>query len=99
MFNHTTVLLHEAVDGLNIKNDGIYVDCTLGGAGHSREIVKKLSEKGRLICFDQDTSAIEVAKERLKDYLPQVTFVHSNFRNLKSELAKIGISHCRWHSL
>lgn len=92
MFNHTTVLLHEAVEGLNIKSDGIYVDCTLGGAGHSKEIAKKLSPQGRLICFDQDTTAIEVAKERLKDYLPQVTFVHSNFRNLKSELEKIGIA-------
>lgn len=84
-------MLHEAVEGLAIKNDGIYVDCTLGGAGHSLEIAKKLSLKGRLICFDQDITAIEVAKERLKDYLPQVTFVHSNFRNLKSELGKIGI--------
>ena len=85
-------MLHEAVEGLAIKNDGIYVDCTLGGAGHSLEIAKKLSLKGRLICFDQDITAIEVAKERLKDYLPQVTFVHSNFRNLKSELGKIGIN-------
>ena len=91
MFNHTTVLLEEAVVGLNIKEDGIYVDCTLGGAGHSIEIVKKLSGKGRLICFDQDASAIEVAKERLKDYLPQVTFIHANFRYLKEELAEIGI--------
>ena len=99
MFNHTTVLLHEAVDGLNIKNDGIYVDCTLGGAGHSIEIAKKLSPEGRLICFDQDMTAIEVAKERLKDYLPQVTFVHSNFRNLKSELGKIGVTACRWNPL
>ena len=92
MFNHTTVLLEEAVDGLNIKKDGIYVDCTLGGAGHSTEIVKRLSGKGRLICFDQDTTAIEVAKERLKDYLPQVTFVHANFRYLKEELEKIGVT-------
>lgn len=84
-------MLHEAVEGLAIKKDGIYVDCTLGGAGHSLEIAKKLSHEGRLICFDQDITAIEVAKERLKDYLPQVTFVHSNFRNLKSELGKIGI--------
>lgn len=91
MFNHTTVLLHEAVEGLAIKGNGIYVDCTLGGAGHSKEIAKKLSPEGRLICFDQDMTAIEVAKERLKDYLPQVTFVHSNFRNLKSELEKIGV--------
>lgn len=91
MFNHTTVLLQEAVEGLAIKNNGIYVDCTLGGAGHSKEIAKRLSPEGRLICFDQDMTAIEVAKERLKEYLPQVTFVHSNFRNLKAELAKIGV--------
>ncbi|MHA6258611.1 16S rRNA (cytosine(1402)-N(4))-methyltransferase RsmH [Sporosarcina sp. CAU 1771] len=92
MFNHTTVLLDEAVEGLNIKKDGIYVDCTLGGAGHSKEIVQKLSPEGRLICFDQDTTAIEVAKERLKDHLHQVTFVHANFRYLKDELEKIGIT-------
>lgn len=92
MFNHVTVLLEEAVEGLNIKEDGIYVDCTLGGAGHSKEIVKRLSEKGRLICFDQDPAAIEVAKERLKDYLPQITFIHANFRHLKEELNNIGIT-------
>lgn len=92
MFNHVTVLLDEAVKGLNIKEDGIYVDCTLGGAGHSIEIVKTLSSEGRLICFDQDISAIEVAKERLKDYLSQVTFIHTNFRNLKSGLNDIGIT-------
>ncbi|BAQ10423.1 S-adenosyl-methyltransferase mraw [Bacillus sp. OxB-1] len=91
MFQHTTVLLHEAVEGLNIKNDGIYVDCTLGGAGHSREIAKQLAEGGRLICFDQDLTAIEAAKETLREYLPNVTFIHSNFRNLKTELEKIGI--------
>ncbi len=91
MFNHTTVLLDEAVEGLNIKADGIYVDCTLGGAGHSKEIVKRLSEKGRLICFDQDTTAIEVAKERLKDHLDQITFIHANFRELKKELENIGV--------
>lgn len=92
MFNHVTVLLDEAVEGLNIKEDGIYVDCTLGGAGHSREIAKNLSDQGRLICFDQDTAAIEIAKERLKDYLPQITFIHANFRDLKVELEKIGIT-------
>lgn len=92
MFNHVTVLLDEAVEGLNIKEDGIYVDCTLGGAGHSSEILKRLSPKGRLICFDQDPLAIEVAKERLKDHLSQVTFIHSNFRELKSGLASVGIT-------
>ncbi|MFD1928966.1 16S rRNA (cytosine(1402)-N(4))-methyltransferase RsmH [Sporosarcina siberiensis] len=92
MFNHTTVLLNEAVDGLNIKDDGIYVDCTLGGAGHSMEILKHLSPQGKLICFDQDSTAIEVAKERLKDHLEQVIFIRSNFRFLKEELEKIGIT-------
>jgi 16S rRNA (cytosine1402-N4)-methyltransferase len=91
MFKHTTVLLHEAVEGLAVKSDGIYVDCTLGGAGHSKEIVKKLSPEGRLICFDQDMTAIEAAKENLKDYLAQVTFVHANFRGLKAELDRIGV--------
>lgn len=91
MFKHTTVLLHEAVDGLAVKSDGIYVDCTLGGAGHSKEIVKKLSPEGRLICFDQDMTAIEAAKENLKDHLAQVIFVHANFRSLKAELDRIGV--------
>ncbi|MGN7477232.1 16S rRNA (cytosine(1402)-N(4))-methyltransferase RsmH [Solibacillus silvestris] len=91
MFDHTTVLLKETVDGLNINPDGIYVDCTLGGAGHSEYLVQQLSENGRLICFDQDTAAIENAKVRLADYLDRVTFVHSNFRYLKEELYKLNI--------
>ncbi|MEE1131843.1 MAG: 16S rRNA (cytosine(1402)-N(4))-methyltransferase RsmH [Caryophanon sp.] len=91
MFDHTTVLLAETVDGLNIKPDGIYVDCTLGGAGHSEYLVKQLSENGRLICFDQDTTAIENAKVRLAPYIDRVTFVHSNFRYLKEELAALQI--------
>lgn len=91
MFDHTTVLLKETVDGLNIRPDGIYVDCTLGGAGHSEYLVKQLSDKGRLICFDQDTVAIENAKIRLAPYLDRVTFVHSNFRYLKEELLKLHI--------
>ncbi|KGR84011.1 16S rRNA (cytosine(1402)-N(4))-methyltransferase RsmH [Lysinibacillus odysseyi] len=93
MFDHTTVLLKETVDGLNIRPDGIYVDCTLGGAGHSEYLVKQLSSKGRLICFDQDTVAIENAKVRLADYLDRVTFVHSNFRYIKEELQKLDIEH------
>ena len=91
MFDHTTVLLKETVDGLNINPDGIYVDCTLGGAGHSEYLVKQLSLKGRLICFDQDTTAIENAKVRLADYLDRVTFVHANFRYLKEELINLNI--------
>lgn len=91
MFDHTTVLLKETVDGLNINPDGIYVDCTLGGAGHSEYLVQQLSSRGRLICFDQDTTAIENAKIRLADYLDRITFVHSNFRYLKEELNKLDI--------
>ncbi len=91
MFNHTTVLLKETVDGLNIRPDGIYVDCTLGGAGHSEYLVQQLNENGRLICFDQDVSALEHAKEKLADYLDKVTFVHANFRDLKEKLMELGI--------
>lgn len=92
MFDHTTVLLKETVDGLNINPEGIYVDCTLGGAGHSEYLVQQLSSKGRLICFDQDLIAIENAKKRLENYLDRVTFVHSNFRYLKEELANLNIT-------
>ncbi|MFJ7970652.1 16S rRNA (cytosine(1402)-N(4))-methyltransferase RsmH [Psychrobacillus sp. NPDC096389] len=91
MFHHTTVLLKETVDGLAVRPDGIYVDCTLGGAGHSEYLVKQLNEQGKLICFDQDMTAIENAKIKLAPYLDQVTFVHANFRYLKKELADIGI--------
>ncbi|WP_223700324.1 16S rRNA (cytosine(1402)-N(4))-methyltransferase RsmH [Sutcliffiella deserti] len=92
MFHHVTVLLNEAVEGLNIKEDGIYVDCTLGGAGHSSEIVKKLSDKGRLVAFDQDDSAIEHAKGILHNYLDRVIFIKSNFKYLKQELNERGIT-------
>ncbi|WP_020189365.1 16S rRNA (cytosine(1402)-N(4))-methyltransferase RsmH [Kurthia sp. Dielmo] len=92
MFNHTTVLLKETVDGLNIRPDGIYVDCTLGGAGHSEYLVSQLSDEGRLICFDQDQIAIDNAKERLAPYLDRVTFVHSNFRYIQQELSALGIT-------
>ncbi|MDV2887694.1 16S rRNA (cytosine(1402)-N(4))-methyltransferase, partial [Alkalihalophilus pseudofirmus] len=68
MFEHTTVLLEEAVNGLNIKSDGIYVDCTLGGAGHSSHILSKLSAGGKLFAFDQDESAIAYASEKLSPY-------------------------------
>ncbi len=91
MFDHTTVLLHEAVEGLSIQPEGIYVDCTLGGAGHSKEIAKQLSGKGRLICFDQDMTAIEAAKQTLSEYLDRVTFIHANFSQLKEELHRIDI--------
>ncbi len=91
MFHHTTVLLKETVDGLAVRPDGIYVDCTLGGAGHSEYLVKQLNENGRLICFDQDMTAIENAKVKLAPYLDRVTFVHANFRYLKQSLYDLGI--------
>lgn len=92
MFHHVTVLLNEAVDGLKIKEDGTYVDCTLGGAGHSSEIVKQLSDKGRLIAFDQDDHALEHAKSVLHNYLDRVIFVKSNFKHLKEKLYELGIT-------
>jgi len=89
-FKHVSVLLNETIDELNIKKDGIYVDCTLGGAGHSSEILKRLSEKGRLIGIDQDTDAINAAKEKLKEY-NNVTYVHDNFHNINNILDNLNI--------
>lgn len=90
-FHHVSVLLDECIDNLDIKPDGVYVDCTMGGAGHSKEIVKRLSKDGLFIGFDQDINAINTAKERLSEYSDRVKFVHSNFQNLKNELEKIGV--------
>lgn len=87
MFKHYSVLLEEAVEGLNIKEDGIYVDCTLGGAGHSLEILKKLTT-GKLYAFDQDNVALENAKNKLSEYADKVVFIKSNFENLKEKLAE-----------
>jgi 16S rRNA (cytosine1402-N4)-methyltransferase len=91
MFDHTTVLLKETVDGLNIKPDGIYVDCTLGGAGHSELILSKLSDQGKLYAFDQDQIAIDHAKDKLAKYGNRVTFIKSNFLYLKDSLAELGV--------
>ncbi|RLQ95837.1 16S rRNA (cytosine(1402)-N(4))-methyltransferase RsmH [Falsibacillus albus] len=93
MFEHTTVLLKETVDGLNIKPDGIYVDCTLGGAGHSEYLLSQLSKEGRLYAFDQDETAIAHAKEKLARYESQVTFIKSNFKYIAEELRSIGVQH------
>ena len=92
MYIHKTVLLDEAVDMLNIKPDGIYVDATTGGGGHSSLILSKLTT-GHLYCFDQDEYAFTRTKERLDAIGSNYTFVHSNFVNLKSELAKLGVDH------
>lgn len=91
MFEHTTVLLKEAAEGLNIKPDGIYVDCTLGGAGHSSFILSKLSEKGHLYAFDQDETAINNAKEKLAEYRGRLTLIKSNFLYLQEQLEKHGV--------
>ncbi len=89
-FNHVSVLLNEAVDGLNIKENGIYVDGTLGGGGHSSEIVKHIAG-GRLIGIDQDTDAIKAASKRLEEYKDRFTAVHSNFYNVRGVLDELGI--------
>lgn len=92
-FQHETVLLEEAAEGLNIKPNGIYVDCTLGGAGHSLRILEELNEEGHLYAFDQDDFAIEQAKITLKHGIEkgQVTLVEDNFRNLTENLAKLDV--------
>lgn len=89
-FKHFSVMLEECIEMLDIKEDGIYVDCTLGGAGHSKEILMKLSPKGRLIGIDQDLDALKAAKEKLRDF-NNVTYVHNNFYNIKDILESLGI--------
>lgn len=91
-FKHKSVLLEESVDALNIKPDGIYVDGTLGGGGHSYEICKRLSEKGRLIGIDQDAAAIEAARARLGEFGDKVTIIRSNYCDMVKELGNIGIT-------
>jgi 16S rRNA (cytosine1402-N4)-methyltransferase len=86
VFHHITVLKEEAVEGLHIKPDGIYVDCTLGGAGHSELIASKLGPQGRLIAFDQDDAALANAETRLKPYADRVTLVRTNFRDIRDVL-------------
>ncbi len=83
---HITVLLDETVENLNVKPEGTYVDCTLGGGGHSFEIVKALGSGGQLIGIDQDEIALETAKKRLEPYLDKVTLVRDNFKNVKKAL-------------
>ncbi len=81
-FSHKSVLLFECIDALNIRDGYTYVDCTTGGAGHSLEIAKRLGENARLICFDRDSTAIAVAKDRLKEYADKVIFINDNFSTL-----------------
>lgn len=90
-FKHTSVLLNETIEGLNIKPEGTYVDGTLGGGGHSYNIAKKLNDLGRLIGIDQDEAALKAAGERLKEF-SNVTIIRSNYSNIREELGEIGIS-------
>ena len=90
-FSHVSVMLYEAVDGLNIKPDGKYVDCTTGGGGHSYEIASRLSENGHLFCFDRDPDAIAAAKKRLAPFADKITFINRNFCEAAEALDGIGI--------
>ena len=90
-FKHIPVLLEECITGLNIKEDGIYVDGTLGGAGHSKEILKKLSTKGTLIGIDRDEEALRVVQERLSEY-KNIKYVHGNHDEIKEILESLNIS-------
>jgi len=92
MYKHISVLLEESINYLNIKKDGIYVDCTLGGGGHSFEILKRL-DNGHLYAFDQDDYAITKAKEKLDPLKKDYTIIKSNFVNLKEKLNELGINH------
>lgn len=89
-FSHVSVLLNETIDALDIKPNGIYVDCTLGGGGHSYEILKRLSDKGMLIGIDQDKNALKAAAEKLREF-NNVLYVHDNFYNIDNILKSINI--------
>ncbi len=92
-FSHRSVLLEECMEGLHIRPDGVYVDGTAGGAGHSSVIASRLSDKGRLIALDQDETAVRVASERLSVFGDRARVVHSNFCELESVCASLGIDH------
>lgn len=90
-FKHIPIMLNEIIDELNIKPNGVYVDCTVGGAGHSSKISEKLSEKGLLICFDKDEEALNVSKERLDKFSCRKIFIHSDFHDYKKQLMALNI--------
>lgn len=89
-FKHTPIMLKEVIEGLDVKKDGIYVDCTIGGAGHSLEIVKRL-KNGKLYGFDRDSEAIETSRKRLKDYADKVVLTKMNYKDAPSFLKENGI--------
>lgn len=92
MFEHYSVLKDEAIKGLKIKPNGIYIDCTVGGGGHSQQIASQLNDQGLLIAFDQDLDALQAAKQKLENYKDKILFIHANFRNLETELLKHDIT-------
>ncbi|AIF66278.1 16S rRNA (cytosine(1402)-N(4))-methyltransferase RsmH [Terribacillus saccharophilus] len=92
MFEHYSVLNRETIEGLAVKPEGTYVDCTLGGGGHSEVILKQLSDKGKLYAFDQDKQAIEATAARLAEYGDRIEYIQANFRDLKSELEERGVT-------
>ena len=91
-FSHTSVLLYECIEALNIRDGYTYVDCTTGGGGQSLEIAKRMGKNSKLICFDRDKDAISAARERLKDFSNQVTFINENFRTLDKVIKDLGIT-------
>lgn len=91
-FSHTSVLLYECIDALNIRDGYTYVDCTAGGGGHSLEIAKRLGPNSRLICFDRDKDAIAAASKRLEAYLDKVTFINENFSSLGDVIKEYNIT-------
>ena len=92
IYTHRPVLLDECIEALNIRPEGVYLDGTLGRAGHSREIARRLSGSGRLICVDRDQAALDAAQERLGEWMDRVTLVHSNFDRVSEILDELGIS-------
>ena len=92
IFSHTSVLLFECIEALNIRDGYTYIDCTAGGGGHSLEIAKRMGKNSRLICFDRDKNAIVAASERLKDYKDQVTFINDNFSSIGKVVRELGIT-------
>ena len=91
-FSHTSVLLFECIEALNIRDGYTYIDCTAGGGGHSLEIAKRLGKNSRLICFDRDKSAIKAATARLSEYLDKTTFINDNFSALEDVIRDMKIN-------
>ncbi|MBP5269706.1 MAG: 16S rRNA (cytosine(1402)-N(4))-methyltransferase RsmH, partial [Clostridia bacterium] len=90
-FKHCSVLLNETIELLNVRPDGVYVDLTTGGGGHSLAIAERLGKSGRLICFDRDADALEAAKARLKDHSDKITFVKDSFGEAAEVISEMGV--------